>query len=112
VQTKFEHYATTSMLGAPDSPPRRNAELLFHHEWEGRAFGMALALSRDGYFEWEDFRQALIASIAEWEEEHGVDRVNPEWDYYERWLLALERVLKAQALITSEEIEAALPEEP
>lgn len=100
------------MLGASDSPPRCNAKLLFHHEWEARAFGMALALSRDGYFEWEDFRQALIASIAEWEEEHGVDRVNPEWDYYERWLLALERVLKAQALITSEEIQAALAKEP
>lgn len=112
MQTKFEHYATTSMLGAPDSPPRCNAKLLFHHEWEARAFGMALALSRDGFFEWEDFRQALIASIAEWEKEHGVDRVNPEWDYYERWLLALERVLKAEALITTEEIQAALAKEP
>lgn len=112
MQTKFEHYAATSMLGARDSPPRRNAELLFRREWEARAFGMALALSREGYFEWEDFRQALIASIAEWEKEHGVDQANPEWDYYERWLLALERVLKAQALITNEEIEAALPKEP
>jgi nitrile hydratase accessory protein len=108
VQTSFEHYATTSMLGAPDAPPRCNAELTFQREWEGRVFGLALALSRDGHFEWETFRQALIESIGEWEALHGTDRVSSEWDYYQRWMLALERVLVDSALLTPEEIESAL----
>lgn len=108
MQTSFEHYATTSMLGAPDAPPRCNAELTFQREWEGRVFGLALALSRDGHFEWETFRQALIKSIGEWEARHGTDRVSSEWDYYQRWMLALESVLIDAALLTREEIESAL----
>jgi nitrile hydratase accessory protein len=93
--TRFEHYATTSMIGAIDAPPRRNGELLFAHPWEGRAFAMAIALSKAGYFEWEDFRQHLIAAIREWE---AVGHRAEEWDYYERWLTALERVLRGTEL--------------
>ncbi len=48
---------------------------------------MAIALSRGGHDEWEDFRANLIGSIAEWETEHAQD--GPDWDYYQRWLLAL-----------------------
>ncbi len=103
MQTKFEHYATTSMLGCEDAPPRRNGELLFAREWEGCAFGVALALSREGCFEWEDFRQRLIVSIAEWENERGLE--DPEWDYYQRWLLALERQVFASGLVTEEELD-------
>jgi nitrile hydratase subunit beta len=42
----------------------------------------------------------LIVSIAEWEAEHYKD--DADWDYYERWLLALERmVLKTRMLTPS-----------
>lgn len=99
MQTKFEHFAATSMLGSQDSPPRDNGELKFDREWEGRAFGMALALSKEGWFEWEDFRQELIKSIGEWESAHETDYSG--WDYYKRWLEALERmVLRANILET------------
>jgi hypothetical protein len=67
MQIKFEQFAAASMLGSEDAPPRSNGELLFQRPWEGRAFGMAIALSKKGHYEWEDFRQGLIASIAEWE---------------------------------------------
>lgn len=105
MQTTFEQYATTTMLGAPDSPPRCNASLVFHREWEGRVFGLALALAREGCFEWEEFRVELIRAIAEWEAEHGTDRVSPEWDYYQRWMLALERVLLTSGVLSAEELE-------
>jgi nitrile hydratase accessory protein len=101
--TKFEHYAATTMLGSKDAPPRQNGQILFTHEWEGRAFGLALALSKQGKFEWEDFRQQLIASISQWEEEHAID--DPSWDYYQRWLIALERILIENDLVTKQEIE-------
>ena len=71
MQTRFEHHAASSMLCAEDAPPRRNGQLLFERPWEGRMFAVALALSRDGHYEWEDFRQSLIASIAAWEAEHA-----------------------------------------
>ena len=106
--TRFEHHATTSMIASKDAPPRRNAQILFSREWEGRVFGVALALSKQGHFEWAEFRQQLIASIAEWEEEHGKD--DPSWDYYQRWLLALERVLVDRNLVSTHEIGERLGE--
>ena len=103
MQIKFEQFATASMIGSEDAPPRSNGELLFQRPWEGRAFGMAIALSKKGHYEWEDFRQQLIASIAEWEAEHCKD--DPDWDYYLRWLLSLERLVLESSLISEEELE-------
>lgn len=103
MQVKFEQFAATSMLGAEDAPPRSNGELLFQRPWEGRAFGMAIALSKKGHYEWEEFRQGLIASIAEWEASHCKD--DPDWDYYQRWLLALEQLTLEANLIDPAELD-------
>ena len=103
MQTRFEHHAASSMLCAKDAPPRRNGQLQFDRPWEGRMFAVALALSRDGHFEWEDFRQGLIASIADWEAEHPDS--SDGWDYYQRWLQALERVVLATKLVDPAELE-------
>jgi nitrile hydratase accessory protein len=103
MQVKFEQFAAASMLVDPNAPPRSNGELLFARPWEGRAFGMAIALSKKGHYEWEDFRQNLIGAIAEWEATHCKD--DPDWDYYMRWLLALERLTLDSQLISPEELE-------
>ena len=50
-----------------------------------------------------DFRQELIAAIAEWEDEHFVE--DKSWDYYQRWLLALERLAIEVELVESAELE-------
>ena len=65
---------------------------------------VALALSRDGHFEWEDFRQRLIATIGTWEQQHGID--DPSWNYYDQWLAALEASVVASGLATQDEIAA------
>ena len=52
-------------VDGPAAPPRSNGELVFAEPWESRAFGLALALHDGGAFEWEDFRQQLIATIAD-----------------------------------------------
>jgi nitrile hydratase accessory protein len=106
--TSFEQFAAASMLGQKEAPPRSNGELLFQRAWEGRAFGMAIALSKKGHYEWEDFRRELISSIAEWEDQHGNDGL--EWDYYQRWLLALERLLKEAYLLNYQELESRTKE--
>jgi nitrile hydratase accessory protein len=102
MQTRFEHFAATSMLGSEDSPPRRNGTLTFARDWERRAFGIALALAKEGYFEWEEFRQSLIASIAAWERDNGLD--DPSWDYYQRWLEALQGVILRAGLLDAEAV--------
>jgi nitrile hydratase accessory protein len=105
VQTRFEQFALTSMLGGEDSPPRLNGKLCFANAWERQAFGVALALSKGGHFDWEDFRQRLIAAIGEWEDTHALD--DSSWSYYERWLTALERVVVEAGVVTPEELERA-----
>jgi nitrile hydratase accessory protein len=102
MQTRFEHFAVTSMLGHGDSPPRLDGKLRFAAHWERQAFGLALALSKDGHFDWEDFRIKLIDAIGEWEDSHELD--DPTWSYYERWLTALERLAIEQGLIGLEDI--------
>ncbi len=83
------------------APPRRNGELVFREPWEGRAFGLAMALEEDGVFAWEAFRGQLIAEIGD------ADRLPPEGrpHYYESWLAALAQVLVDRNVLTSGEIE-------
>ncbi|MGH8779873.1 nitrile hydratase accessory protein [Paraburkholderia sp.] len=104
--TRFEEYAAASMLGDTDSPPRLDGKLLFTNRWERDVFGLALSLSKAGCFEWEDFRQSLIASIAKWE---AADCTNPpRWDYYERFLEALLDVVESSGTLSAAELKAVL----
>jgi nitrile hydratase accessory protein len=86
------------------APPRSNGELVFDAPWESRAFGIAVALSERGTFEWEAFRQRLIAEIGEWEGARSPDDA-AVWSYYERWLASLEQLLVADAVLSEAEIE-------
>ena len=45
--------------------PRLNGELVFSAPWEGRAFGMTLALKDGGQCRWEEFRDRLIVEVAQ-----------------------------------------------
>ena len=71
--------------------PRKSGELVFHDDWERRAFALAVSLSEQGVFGWSEFQQQLIDCIAEAERD---DILNPSRGYYESWLLALERLLE------------------
>jgi nitrile hydratase accessory protein len=104
--TKFEEYATSAMLGSPDSPPRVDGKLLFTNRWERDVFGLALSLSKAGCFEWEDFRQCLIASIARWEGAAAQCANQPRWDYYERFLEALLDVIRSSETLSASEFES------
>jgi nitrile hydratase accessory protein len=103
MQSRFEHFAVT-MMGSPDRPPRTDGALKFSDPWERTAFGVALALSRDGHFEWEDFRQHLIAAIGDWERHNEIG--DPSWNYYDQWLSALEAAVIAAGLASRDEIAA------
>jgi len=90
---------TLDIVG-PAAPPRANGELVFAEPWESRAFGLAVTLHAGGAFEWEDFRQELIAAVARRE------AAQPEegWSYYTCWLEALERVLVAEGMVAAGDI--------
>jgi nitrile hydratase accessory protein len=82
--------------------PRINGELAFSAPWEATVFALALALSDAGRFDWREFHEQLIAEIQQWERQaHPAD----DWDYYQRWLAALEHVLCHQrGLLTQAEL--------
>ena len=44
--------------------PRSNGELVFAAPWEGRAFGIAVALNESGAYEWGEFQGRLAEEIA------------------------------------------------
>jgi nitrile hydratase accessory protein len=78
------------------APPRSNGQLVFAEPWESRAFGLAMAASEAGGFEWEAFRQALIARISAWERSAAPGKC---YSYYTCWAEALEQVLVARELV-------------
>ena len=82
----------------PAAPPRKNGELVFAEVWESRVFGLTMALHEAGAFEWEEFRQRLIAEIAA--SEHR------EWSYYACWLRAFEGLLDAKRLCVQDAVDA------
>jgi nitrile hydratase accessory protein len=97
-----EAAAVARLLGHLDGPaavPRRNGELVFDEPWQGRAFGMAVALHEQGLFTWEEFRQELIARIA------AVESAGGPFDYYEAWLGAFERLLATRGLVSGSQLE-------
>lgn len=75
--------------------PRKNGELVFDAPWQSRAFGMAVAMSEQGRYGWEEFRGRLIAEIGE----------APEREYYESWLGALERLLVDGGVLGRDDLE-------
>jgi cobaltochelatase CobN len=79
--------------------PRRNGELVFEEPWQGRVFGMAVALHEQGVYEWEEFRQALIGRIA------AAERRGGPFVYYEVWLETFETLLQAKGLVTRDELD-------
>ena len=80
--------------------PRRNGELVFEEPWEGRAFGLAVAMNEGGVYDWTDFRDRLVQETAH-DEGHGHQAA-----YYERWLRALESLALDRGLVTSFELDA------
>jgi nitrile hydratase len=85
--------------------PRKNGELIFSEPWEGRVFGMAITLHREGTYPWEEFQTRLIAEV------NSTDcKSDPAPAYYEHWLAAFEKLLLDKGTITREEFERRIAE--
>ena len=87
-------------LGEQAGVPRKNGELVFAAPWEGRAFGLVVALHERQLYDWEEFRGRLIAEIGR------ADVAGEPSSYYERWLAAFERLLVEKGLVAQAELDA------
>ncbi len=90
-------------VDGPGAPPRSNGELVFAEPWEGRAFGLAMAMVDRGAIDYEAFRARLIARISQWERTH---RDGEEFSYYRCWLGALEDELAERGLVGPGDVSA------
>lgn len=96
-------------LDSPAAIPRRNGEPVFTQPWESRIFGIAIVLCERGLYDWDEFRERLIAQIS------AADQRGDASTYYERFLAALERLMLDKGICLRDEIDrhsaAALPED-
>jgi len=94
-------------LDGATAPPMANGELVFELPWQGRVFGMARALCNDGLFEWNEFRDHLIAEIAGWD---AAEKPDQEYQYYELFSLALQKLLAEKRICDASELNARTTE--
>lgn len=88
-----------ALMDGVSALPRDNGELVFSAPWEGRALALAVALVEELDLPWDEFRQRLIAAVAE----------APDRPYYESWAIALESLVVGLGLTTSAELDATTP---
>jgi nitrile hydratase accessory protein len=101
--TQFEEFAVSSLTGTTVSPPKSNGKLTFQEGWTQIAFAIAIDLSKQGYFEWEDFRQGMINAIGDWEKTHELD--DRSWSYYKCWTDVLESLILKSGLVAASELD-------
>lgn len=89
-------------ISGPAAIPRRNGEPVFDEPWQSRIFGAAVVLCEQGLFEWDEFRERLIAEIAV--DAQSAASGHPPTAYYEHFLAALERLLVHKGICAGEEI--------
>lgn len=88
-----------AMMEGTSAAPRKNGELVFDAPWQGRIFGMAIAMHEGERIDWEEFRQRLIARIGE------ADAAGDPSGYYERWTAAFESLLIERGIVRPEELD-------
>lgn len=81
------------------APPRKNGELVFKAPWEGRAFGMALAVRARHRYSWRELQELL---------ERRITDAGPADDgsrYYEHWMASLEDLLVRGGFISHADLD-------
>lgn len=91
--------------------PRKSGELVFHDVWERRAFALAVALCEQGQYQWDEFRDHLIAEIGAADKAQADKPDTPVTGYYEHWLASLEKVLIEKGLCAPDQLRAGETEE-
>jgi nitrile hydratase accessory protein len=76
---------------------------VFKAPWEAQAFAMAVALHEQGAFTWNEWAATLSEVIAEVKARGEADTGE---EYYEHWLVALERLAQRKGLVTHEGLDA------
>ena len=84
------------LLGELGQIPRDDDGPVFNAPWEASAFALAVRLSEDGHFTWQEWAAALSVEIERAQEGGDPDLGDT---YYHHWVKALERLCSEKALV-------------
>lgn len=93
-------------------PPMANGEVIFEEPWQGRVFGMAVALSQAELFLWSEFQQSLIDVVGDWDrwaEARQADEIGT-YQYYEHFSKALNKLLVEKSLLSEQDYSTRVAE--
>ncbi|MFT7651491.1 MAG: nitrile hydratase accessory protein [Limisphaerales bacterium] len=86
--------------------PMENGEVVFEAPWQGRIFGMAVALSEQGLFTWAEFQQELINYVGTWDGRPSATKeATSGYAYYDHFSDALTAVLQSKKTVSGAEID-------
>lgn len=74
-------------------------EPVFTEPWQAEAFAMVVALHERGLFSWGEWAEALSSEVKR------PDAAEDGYDYYERWLAALEKLLAAKGVAPARDVD-------
>jgi nitrile hydratase accessory protein len=83
--------------------PQNEGGPLFAEPWQLTAFGIVLALHRNGYFQWREWVNYISEEI-ELGKTYGLDPEDHNGIYYHQWLAALEKLVTDKKLSSFEEL--------
>ncbi len=90
--------------------PQQSDELIFKTPWEARIFAMVAHLSDQDKFVWDEFRDELIANIADCGHEESKCGEADGTAYYRAWLAAAEKLFGDASFCTPEELDTKIHE--
>ena len=90
-------------LGALPRLPRDEGGPVFAEPWQANAFALAVKLSEQGHFTWNEWASALADTLRA-----AAERGEPDdgSQYYQYWLVTLERLVIAKGLANQETLRA------
>ncbi len=92
----------TDTIALPGQPFDTDGPV-FREPWEAQAFAMTLALYQRGVFSWTEWAAALSQQISAAQAAGDPDLGDT---YYQHWLTALESLVAAKGVASSEELSA------
>ena len=84
-----------NMVGREALPVDSQGEPIYQEPWQGRAVAVAVETVARLNLPWDAFRTFLISAI----------EADPQGDYYEAWLVALERLAQSHQLLADDQLD-------
>lgn len=86
----------------PDIPVA-DQELVFNAPWEAKAFAIVNHLAKEEHYTWSEWTQYLVNEIA------SAEQQTPDsLTYYEKWVMACEKLLADKGLLDAQAISAKI----